>query len=521
MSQTLGFQKRIEVAPFGRLSRGMLFYLQPELIVPGATPNPSAPVEFDPQTNGTVSFYVSTDIRPMGGVTIQAEVFRSYLMRAGLYVWDGITSKSFGMAVDNGGLNSGVESYNNTLNPIHVAATATFENTYMPLKLDVQAGFMRMFSEGNLVDQRQAIAFNSTGEMYPVFVTDSDSLTQVGGNSYTTKYRKMLVCKNNRLTLTGFPPYGSVSFTLDGGAPVTLNVDGNGDASYDFGARAFPCVAIVSAYDAPNATGTIKGLFRIQDMCGGDIIGATRTTLQPYPFTPKSITRLGLWLAPENIPVAGGAAMVTGWPDASGNARHLAKPAAIAAPTKIDAAYNGRAVARFDGSGQLLFNDDNALRPASFTLAVALAFSAVTTGAKGLLSIITNATQGININQNGGAGAEAIYANDNGVTGPGYYPTTFGAGVTMHVLFIEYNAITGTLRTYLNGNATPTIDVIKGVTWPITDPCFALGAFYSDAGAVGSALFSAGDIGEVLLYSKVLRAPDRARLATYLTSRWL
>lgn len=478
--------------------------------MPG-NPDPSQVITYFFAKDGSLT--VDPDITSDANtLVLQADVMRSYLMRAGIYIFGAV---NIGVANDNGALLSGIEVYDTLIHSVFTVANPIIENNYVTLKIDVAPAATRYYGSGTLAQQRPSTVLGAT--LYPYIATDSDETGQAPGNSYITRYRNVFLCKNNALTLQSFVPYGSVTISINGGAATTINVDGNGDGTFDFNGQSFPCQISVSAFDSPNATGVRKGSFVVLDACGGDVIGGTRTTLQAYPFTPKSIPRITLWLKPEDIPVAGGSAMNTGWPDASGLARDLVKSAS-AAPVKIDNVINGLPVARFDGSGQLLYNDSDALRPPNFTIIAALQWQGHP-ALRGLLSIAQDGSQGININDNGGGGAEAIYGNDT--NGGSYTPTTFGAGLTPHVLLIEVSSLTGRMRVFLNTPNIAVVDIARAIAWPSEDPAFSLGTFYCNVGGTGAALFGIGDIGEIVVYDKVLRPNDRTAIMNYFSHRWL
>jgi hypothetical protein len=197
--------------------------------------------------------------------------------------------------------------------------------------------------------------------------------------------------------------------------------------------------------------------------------------------------------------------------------------AAIAAPLLKVNAYNGRSVVRFDGTAKALTCGNlPALRPASFTIAIALQFAAGNPTPRGLFSIMTAADQGINVN-NGAAGTAEQLLTGDGVAGVSY-PTTYGPGALMHILIMEYNGLTSRFRTWLMTTAVPAVTLVidqpRDIKWTAATPPLSLGTYYND-GAAGAALYAGGDVGEVIMYDKVLRPADRASLATYLTARWL
>jgi hypothetical protein len=523
-------QKR-KAVDFGRVSRGFLWSSLVTTDATGSDPAPSVPRRFLASTSGALVEGVPAAPLLLAGPSccIQADLFRPYLMAVGIG-FKGPT-RTNGISMFNNALNSSVDFYSNTAEITTPSARSSgmainpFELTWVnACKTEVSPTLgLRAWADNGAYSGGWALATQDF-PWTPLMEGGSDANVKVGGNRYDAAFRNVYAMKSNALDIVGLPAYGSLALSINGAAEVVVNLDGNGDGSFDFNATVFPCKVAYRVFDGADKGGTLRGQFVVYDTFGGDSIGTTRAVLQSYPFSPKSISSLISWHAPESIGGNTGDAF-NSWPDSSGFNRPLAK-SGVAAPKVQTAAYNGKAVVRFDGSGQLLFSDAiaTALRiKQTGTVAVALRW-APGNATKGLLSMMAGGSQGFNMKADG-AGIEGFLAGDNGgVVG---YNSGFGAANTIHVLVFEFDALRSRVRAWWSSTARPStgaaadVDAARLIQWSTSLPAFTLGTFYADAGAATPALYGVGDVGEVIAYGKRLRPADRAALMTYLNARWL
>jgi hypothetical protein len=526
----LNVRQRKKLNDFGRTRRGLLWAYAPNTDATAPDPSPSVGRFFLVDASGILregdpGNYLAI---PGPSACIQADLYRDYLVAVGMG-FRGAISYNNGMGLYNNALNSSADTY---IEPAvkfvtpaakaHTGAVVVLEGNYVNCKVEFNGGVLNVYANGILQDSRNTL---QDFPVTPMFDMGSDAVTKVGGNKYGTAFKNLYAMRSNALAFTGLPAYGSVGVSVNGGAETTVNVDGNGDADFDLGVVQFPCKVTYRVFDGANKTGTLRGQFSASDTFGGDTIGTTRTVLQSYPFTPKSLSSLISWHAPESLGGNSGDP-VNSWLDSSGFGRTLGK-SGIAAPKIQTAVYNGRAVVRFDGSGQLLFSDAiaTALRiKQTGTVALALQWAPGNAASHGLLSMMAGGSQGFNVSVGGGA-VEQFLTGDNG--GAISYPSGFGAPNTIHILLLEFDALRSRFRAWwsstarLSTGAVADLDSARLVQWSTSLPAFALGTFYADAGAASPALYAAGDVGEVVTYGKRLRAVDRAALMAYLSARWL
>jgi hypothetical protein len=332
----------------------------------------------------------------------------------------------------------------------------------------------------------------------------------------TPRYRDVVVCKNNLLTFLGLPAYGSVKLTFNGGAPVVVNVDGNGDATYNCLATLFPCVVRYQTYELPAAGGKCLGDITVPKSYGGDVFSRTRPVPPKAPYSPKHITRLEVWLDPDSLTGADASA-VNVWPDTAGAARDFLK---LATAPILRRTLFAKPVVDFaqDVAGQALYSNAAALLSMSETVVIVLKYR---TGAipRGYFSQgyypdgnsnFVN-TGGWNLNNTGGAGVLSIYPDNAPIVG--------AVPDVLQCVVIDLNQLTGRMRVYRNGGALPALD--RGYVIPpyhVTTTALGAAAANQPIGYAewrGSVL-----IGELLIFSKVLRTADRTALFAYLRTKW-
>lgn len=433
---------------------------------------------------------------------ICGEVQRAYLISCGFELK---SDHTYLAEVYNNALNSSLDTYVDAVRAS--GASGTYENTWVPLKLDVAPTLLSAWLENAAIVAPRAIAGGYSPTLVPSIVQRSTEGGKAANNRYDFHTRKITVCKSNELTLRNMPAYGSVKITINNGAPVIVNAEGNGDAVYNFGAVLFPCTAMLEVYKGANATGNKIGKVYIPDACGGDVFTNSRAQLTLSPFDPKkSITRCELWLDPLTLAGADGSA-VNQWNDSAGGARHFVKASWTAAPLLRTALLAKSCV---DFTGQILFNNAPELMTTNQTVVIVLQHRTEATP-HGYISQTVSGNNGWNLNNNGGLGVLALF--------PGYSPMAGGAENTVSCVMIELDAIGNRVRAFINSGALPVIDRVYDIL-PYITATTALGAFYADAATLYGALYGSALIGEVMIYSKKLRDADRIALFAYLKAKW-
>jgi hypothetical protein len=481
--------KRFEEATFTRLTRGLVAWA-PGVQAFNAPANPSLGLRL----------VLGPDM-PRG--CISGKIQRPYLLSAGFELKS--AAHNYRAEVWNNALASSLDTYIDAT--MQTTASATGENNMVPLKLDVSPTNLRAWLEGIYPSNVRPVTL--AGPLTPAFVMNTNQTAQAGGgNRYDFYCSDLYVCRSNEFTFQSLPAYGSVRMTINAGAPVVVNVNGNGDATYDLGALAFPCAVLFETFDGANATGKKVGRVFVRDAYGGDVFGNIRAELPAASFSPLKIKRCELWLDPFALQGADASA-VTVWPDSSGAARDFAKLSTLPAPTLRRSLLNCPAV---DFTGQVMFNNTLALRTDNETIAIVLKHRTEATP-HGYFSQCYNGAGGITLCNNGGSGVLATLTN-------GYKPIAGATENTLKLVVMELDKLTNRLRVWLNGNNTPSIDVANDA------PAFntvttAIGALYCDQpNANYNALLGSALIGEVIIYSKKLRDGDRQNLSSYLRTKW-
>lgn len=485
--------KRFEEAPYTRQAIGLLGRL-PGII--DATALGGAPVRIP----------LPISLPQASTIVVSGNVQRSYLCQAGIRVNGDVASVPHFVTsyIDNAALlsaaNTGKDAYTGTA----IQGFPTYENNLVPLKFIVTPTNLKTFADAACTVGDVAPIANMLNLTVDLFYGVSGGGVTSGGNSYLCRFQDMTVCASNLLALRSLPAFGSARMTINGGAPVIVDVDGNGDGTFDFGRTAFPCQIMYEVFTGAGATGNKIGKITVPQSYGGDIFGNVRAELGVVPFTPK-LKRLELWLDPLSFGGAADASAVTRWDDTAGGARHFLPLAAT--PTLRTALFAKPVV---DFTGQALYNNATELRTLNETIVLVLSHRTEATP-HGYFAQTFNGAGGLNINNNGGAGVLAVFPGYNAIPGA-------GENVLQFVVY-ECDKINGRVRVYLNGSANPVLDKAFDVS-AFTTVTTSIGAFYVDQPTAYGALYGSALIGEVLIYSRILRPAERVALATYMRTKW-
>jgi hypothetical protein len=209
----------------------------------------------------------------------------------------------------------------------------------------------------------------------------------------------------------------------------------------------------------------------------------------PPPFNPGSIAGLAGWWDAAALALTDGVS-VTSWPDRSGNARHMTLKSGSVGPTFKTAVQNGKAVARFSGSNQAMQAAATAVTPKQ-VFAVGFHAGATFANYNGMFSGTNSADY--EIIYTGGAGTGSWYS-------PSSPPSAY-----------YYNGVS-------NGAFSAPMNVwaVMSLQWAI----WTVPILFQIGEDRGSARYWNGDVGEILVYDRVLSTVERQQVEQYLKQKW-
>jgi len=242
-------------------------------------------------------------------------------------------------------------------------------------------------------------------------------------------------------------------------------------------------------------------------------------------FTPKSIANLGLWLEADDAAtittVSGG---VSEWRDKSGSGRVFAQTTANDRPTVATNVFGTKPAIRFDGSNDFLQSNTNAgslVFPATLFMVVN---KPVSTSDGGLF---THNKNGASSYDSGDLWVISTNTNSAGIRALGGVSTSVfpGVGATAGLLgkFLVSFKVGGTSAVLKNRTAgLSATDASINLSSTASNNGCALGVLSADNGAGGFFYvhFLAGDIAEVLIYSRALSASEESRVESYLAKKY-
>jgi hypothetical protein len=223
-------------------------------------------------------------------------------------------------------------------------------------------------------------------------------------------------------------------------------------------------------------------------------------------FNPRSIAGLSLWLdAADSTSLTVSSGSVSQWRDKSGNSHNASQGVGLNQPDYIASGLNGKPVVRFDGTNHFLAGNQAAIGTNPVTV-----FFVGKTGGTSTSNYIV--FLGIS-----GAGTAIFFSGDRAVR--------FGNG---NRVWNTAPLTTATLATYRNTSAqydtfqswdkgsllTPSSTSSGTNSYNISSTLFGLG------GSSFGANLLAGDIGEVLVYTRSLSDAERERVEAALLRKW-
>ncbi len=239
-------------------------------------------------------------------------------------------------------------------------------------------------------------------------------------------------------------------------------------------------------------------------LLGGGIL---ETKVHASPIPP---TDLSVWLKSDAGLVVDGSGYVQTWQDQSGQGHHATQSASGIQPLKVDNFWAGRPVVRFDGA------DDRLQLPTSATLGIqnhdyemfvvgrspwgTIQFL-ISSGTAEHYEIHLNGTQGVRFIPNSPWTSQSVdYGSPGQFTNGAFH--AFGARVDAGTGYVRVNGVQST-DTAIGAQSNQNVNLYLGTR----------------GNAASYPL--AGDLAEVIIYSRALTSAERTQVETYLMDRWL
>lgn len=219
---------------------------------------------------------------------------------------------------------------------------------------------------------------------------------------------------------------------------------------------------------------------------------------------PSAIANLQTWFRASEITPQTNGSSITTWPDSGPGGFNATQSDATRRPTLQTNQINGLAVARFDGSGTATAADTlyttapgNAAAQTVFMVAKSSNLTGAHTIRGGQLQLVVE------------GGTPTAYSNSVGLIGE----STVDIGTSLFYA-LTFSTTSGTWAWYQNGTATGSGS--GGELLSLT-AVQAIGAADDDD---PSREFWAGDIAEIITYTRVLTATERAQIHSYIQDRY-
>lgn len=241
-------------------------------------------------------------------------------------------------------------------------------------------------------------------------------------------------------------------------------------------------------------------------------------------FNPKQIANLGLWLdADDASTITTVSGVVSEWRDKSGSGRVFSQGTANNRPTVATNVFGTKSAIRFDGSNDSLRSSADAGSLVFPATCFIVANKPVSTADGGLFTHIKSGS-----NAYDSAHAWGMLTNSNGAA-------IRVMGATSTALFPGVGAAAALLGKFMASlRLTTNSGILKNRTAGLsnTDSSFSFSAtpsndgcgvgFLSASSGVGNfdILYLAGDIAEVLIYSRALSASEESSVENYLAKKY-
>jgi hypothetical protein len=263
----------------------------------GSLPN----IDVDAPVDTGNHYNFASSVTPRALMTISAYVQRPYLCAAGITTFESgadPNTDNHGNAtyIDNSALLSALNLYEGTSADYGQAAVATFENTLVPLKLEVTATRYKGWTPGASLDRARVFFYNN---VIPAFFYSNTVGGHPAGNRFDCHLRDFFACADNYLYLRNLLQGGSVRLTINA-TQYVYNVGSDGRVTHYFDSLAFPAGVRVELYRGPNITGVRYALMNLQNVYGGDVWRGEASDVPELPPLPVPISRAAWVVSASN-----------------------------------------------------------------------------------------------------------------------------------------------------------------------------------------------------------------------------
>lgn len=237
------------------------------------------------------------------------------------------------------------------------------------------------------------------------------------------------------------------------------------------------------------------------------------------PFDPSQLANLVAWYKADSIS-QGDATPVASWLDSSGSGRNMSA-AGSARPTFKTNIQNALPIVRGDGAANIMTSSSKLLFDRTAPLSMFIVMEFTGSGQSAIVSQHTPAGDAHGWDwtflpsTHNQSILQILKDNTTGISGGG----TDNYGAAFHIAEVTFDGssdVAGVLL-YRDGVSDPVASVYENnyTTGAITnDGTFAL---FADA---RGGQFTAADVGEVIIYSRLLTAAERYQVESYLRAKW-
>lgn len=237
----------------------------------------------------------------------------------------------------------------------------------------------------------------------------------------------------------------------------------------------------------------------------------------PEVFNPLLLANLLLWFDATRIPVVADGTAISSWTDLSANANHAIQGTGGKQPLYKVAIQNGLPVVRFDNT------DDNLLTTNTCTVNVA-GVTAFCVGKSGAVAgiffetgVVFTVNSGFAMERDGSG--DRMYIARSGDVGNSIADSTGYSASVMRTWSATWNAAatSGESQVYVEGANRSTMQTNSNNTTNLLTTAAKINIGSRNSGA--SAPLN-GDIGELLIFTRLFPDPERAQVETYLRNKW-